>query len=437
MASSWGGLGVQSIDKRCYSEARRGADPSPPAASGPQTGIRESGRGRRENAISRGETRVLIVHHSTVLGGSETSLKTHIEHAKDCVYALALPDQSWLPSEQGVADRATLTIPSSYRGLNLFLAPLRLIRPLVILLRVIRRFRPDLVVAYGSMSMPIVATAAKLTGTPCLWHAREIMSWRFPARFLARTSSRIVVPSESMARTLASRIASDDCGKMTVVPSPIDVSRYAPPPSVPSKDELRKALELPAMGSLVLHVGQHASWKGHFDLIKAFPIIQRQVRDAHLLLVGGPWTEADRSYSQRIQKCARDNIPHGRVFFRPPSPVIEKYYWAADLLVLPSHREPFGRVVFEAIAAGLPAVASEDAGVALYLGRVSPDLLFRPSDPAALAGAVVTGLAASPEVKEGWIRRGRAILDMTLSAEVVVPQIEGIYLSTINRSYRG
>lgn len=386
----------------------------------------------RDTTIAAGPApRVLIVHHSTVLGGSETSLRTHLEKAEDCVYALALPDQTFLPSIPSVADREVLAIPTSYRGLDLFLAPPRLIRSFIALLKIIRRFRPDLVVAYASMSMPLVAAAAKLAGTRCLWHAREMMSWRFPARLMARTSSRIVVPSEPMARTVASRMASSDRAKIVVVPSPIEVNKYVPPPSVPSRGDLRKALGLPATGHVVLLVAQHAPWKGYDDLIRAFPLIHEHVHDVRLLLVGGPWTRADRSYSRRMQRTAREHIPHERVFFHPPSPSIEKYYWASDLLVLPSHGEPFGRVVFEAISAGLPAVVSKDAGVAPYVARMSPDLLFRPGDPAALARAAVEALTAGAEKKDHWIEVGRAILNTAFSSEVVVPAIERIYMDAI------
>lgn len=399
-----------------------------------------SGRAFRHGATSRladGKPRVLVVHHSTVLGGAEISLRTHMERARGCVYALAMPDHGCPPPIRGIADRATLTVPASYRGWDFFTAPARLIRSVVSLTRVIRRFRPNLIVAYASMSMPVVVAASRITRTPSLWHARELMSWRFPARLFARMTSRIVVPSESMARSIASRIASADRWKIKIVPSPIDARKYARPASAPPRGELRKTLGLPVTGRIVLLVGQHSSWKGHDDLVKAFPVILERVPDLHLLLLGGPWTAADRSYSRRMQRRAREYVEQGRVLFHPPSPAVEMYYWAADLLVLPSRREPFGRVVLEAISAGLPAVVSEDAGVASHVARISPGLLFKPADPASLASAVIAALTADFEVKRNWIRRGRAILEADFSADVVVPAIEEVYLETAARPGRG
>jgi len=375
--------------------------------------------------------RVLIAHHSAVLGGTEASLRTHLEWARACDYALALPDPGWGPRSASIVHRARLAPPVSYRGVDLHGAPLRIVTSVVTLTRLIRRLNPDLIVAYASMSMPVVAAAAKLTRSPCLWHAREIMARRFPARAFARACSRIVVPSERMARILEARISHADGGKIVVIPSPIDPDAYSPPPSISSLDKLRSDLGLPASGRFLLMVGQHVPWKGHLDLIQAFPLIRKHVPDVRLILVGGPWTKADRSHSRRLREGARDLAERDLVHFRPPSPEVERHYWAADLLVLPSRAEPFGRVALEAMAAGLPVVVSEDAGVAPAVAQLSPDLLAKPGDPRALAETVVGALMVEPDVRREWIERGRALVRRSFSAETVVPAIERVYLDAI------
>jgi glycosyltransferase involved in cell wall biosynthesis len=112
-------------------------------------------------------------------------------------------------------------------------------------------------------------------------------------------------------------------------------------------------------------------------------------------------------------------------------PEVERYYQAADLLVLPSRQEPFGRVVLEAMAAGLLSIVSEDAGVAPYMKRISPSLVFRPGDAGALARAVVHGMNADQKKRAQWIKSGRAVLAQTFAAQVVVPKLEQVYLQVI------
>jgi glycosyltransferase involved in cell wall biosynthesis len=168
----------------------------------------------------------------------------------------------------------------------------------------------------------------------------------------------------------------------------------------------------------VLVVAQHAPWKGHLDVLAALPLIRTRLPDVCLLMVGAAWTRKDAACSRRIRRRAEDPALGGRIFLLPPSPAIERYYWAADLLVLASRGEPFGRVVLEAFAAGLPAVASEDSGVAELLRPVCPELLFPAGDPAALARTVLGALAADPETRARWIEDGRMALNRACAADV-------------------
>jgi glycosyltransferase involved in cell wall biosynthesis len=71
---------------------------------------------------------------------------------------------------------------------------------------------------------------------------------------------------------------------------------------------------------------------------------------------------------------------------------LDRVYAGADLLVLPSRNETYGMVVTEALARGLPVIASDVGGVTEAVGHdgdgVRPGLLVAPEDPVALAGAL-------------------------------------------------
>lgn len=153
-----------------------------------------------------------------------------------------------------------------------------------------------------------------------------------------------------------------------------------------------------------------------------------------LLLVGEAWTATDAPHSASIAESARQ---HGElVHLRPATTSILSYYWISDLLVLPSDREPFGRTALEALLAGVPAVASEDAGIGSVLEEVDPSLVFDPHDVESLVRVIVGALAASPSVRDSWIAKGRQIVGQRFSASVVVPQIEEAYIETLQRESR-
>jgi glycosyltransferase involved in cell wall biosynthesis len=80
----------------------------------------------------------------------------------------------------------------------------------------------------------------------------------------------------------------------------------------------------------------------------------------------------------------------GRIAFPGPlvGPGLDALYGAADLLVLPSRREPYGMVVTEALARGVPVLASAVDGVPQALGAAGAGMLVPPGDAAELAAAL-------------------------------------------------
>lgn len=120
----------------------------------------------------------------------------------------------------------------------------------------------------------------------------------------------------------------------------------------------------------------------------------------------GPVTQPD--YKEELLRRARELGVDGRLSFagalRPGSDELVNEYANADMFVLPSRHEPFGIVVLEAWAAGLPVVASDIGG----LGRLCaehPDaaVVFAPGDDSALDAA----LAAASAKAEAMSRAGR------------------------------
>jgi glycosyltransferase involved in cell wall biosynthesis len=106
----------------------------------------------------------------------------------------------------------------------------------------------------------------------------------------------------------------------------------------------------------------------------------------------------DPAFADRVRRRARNSGLGDRVRFPGPrsGPELDGAYAAADLLVLASHAETYGMVVTEALARGLPVLATEVGGVTEALGQgedgTRPGLLVPPGDPAALGAALRTWL---------------------------------------------
>jgi glycosyltransferase involved in cell wall biosynthesis len=106
----------------------------------------------------------------------------------------------------------------------------------------------------------------------------------------------------------------------------------------------------------------------------------------------------DPAFADGVRRRARDSGLGDRVRFQGPctGQELDRAYAAADLLVLASYTETYGMVVTEALARGLPVLATEVGGVTEALGHgedgTRPGLLVPPGDPAALGVALRTWL---------------------------------------------
>lgn len=128
----------------------------------------------------------------------------------------------------------------------------------------------------------------------------------------------------------------------------------------PQKDNIRKQIGISPTDFVYLYIGQLIERKGVSDLLKAFAT---QSMNCKLLVVGtGPMKSALLNAEAPLK---------GKIIHIPKVEYndIFKYYAAADCLILPSHEEVWGLVVNEALASGMPVIASSAVGAA-------PELVF-------------------------------------------------------------
>jgi glycosyltransferase involved in cell wall biosynthesis len=149
-------------------------------------------------------------------------------------------------------------------------------------------------------------------------------------------------------------------------------------------------------GGELLCVATVTHAKGHDLLLEALasiPDLQWSCTCA-----GSP--HRDPAFAHRVRSAAKEGGLSGRLRFAGAcsDAELERLFHSADVLVHPSRAETYGMVVAEALAHGLPVIASEVGGVPEALGRASsgpPGVLVPPGDAAALAAALRTWLEDS------------------------------------------
>ena len=162
-----------------------------------------------------------------------------------------------------------------------------------------------------------------------------------------------------------------------------------------------------ATGGALLCVGSVIPGKGHDVLLDALATITDL--SWQCLCIGR--LDGDPAFTEVVRRRVQNDGLGGRVRLSGPctGAELDRSYAAADLLVLASRGETYGMVVTEALARGLPVVATEVGGVPEALGHgasgTRPGLLVPPGDPAALAAALRAWLGDA-DLRLAW--RGAA-----------------------------
>lgn len=193
----------------------------------------------------------------------------------------------------------------------------------------------------------------------------------------------------------------------------VDRDRFRAPRDAAERAADREAL---ALGDrmAVLTVGGIEPRKGSLTLLEGFARLRAQAPDLDplLVIVGGATLFDYRDEVDRFAARARELGvgAHVRHAGTVTPAELERHYRAADVFAFPSTKEGFGLVALEALAAGLPVVASEIDVFRTFLAHDRNALLCPPGDGAAL-GDCLTRLARAPALRERLVAGGRAVVD--------------------------
>ena len=211
-----------------------------------------------------------------------------------------------------------------------------------------------------------------------------------------------IVAATTVERTHLVQHYGADPSRIAVIPCGVDTNLFLPG----DQSAARAALGLDDQPRL-LYVGRLAPIKGLETLLDAMARLRAAGTRVHLSIVGGDADEPLNGHEGALRtRLARLDLG-GTVTFvgAQPQERLRAWYVAADTTVLPSHYESFGMVALEAMACGIPVVASRVGGLQTTVRDGVTGLLVRESDPAALAGAL-DRLLGDPDLRFRLGREG-------------------------------
>ena len=260
-------------------------------------------------------------------------------------------------------------------------------------LRLARRLgalAPDLVHTNSLKAAVYGALAARLARTPAVVHVRDRIAPDFlpaPARRLVHAAIGLLPQGLAGNETTFASLGRGGPARFLIV-DPVDPRCAAVRPEARPPGPLRVGM-----------VGRIAPWKGQHVFLRAFAEAF-PAGDERAVVVGAPLFD-EHDYDRGLRALAAELGIVDRVEFRGFRADIPAELQRLDVAVHASViPEPFGQVVTEAMAAGVPVVAADAGGPALIIHHGHDGLLTEPGDVAALA-ATLRALAGD----EAWRRR--------------------------------
>lgn len=304
------------------------------------------------------------------------------------------------------------------------------IRSTWLLTRLMKRERFQVVHTHTPIASLVGRLAARLAGVPVVvytahgfyFHERmrpllyRLFVWleKMGGRF---TDFTFTQSSEDCSAAVALGISEED--RVLHIGNGVDLSRFDPDRLRGSRDDVRQSLGIAPKDPVVSIVGRIVREKGYLELLDAFERVVGRLPDAHLVIVGSTLEGAHDDVSDEVRHAIDRPGLAGRVHLLPSESPVEKLLAASDVYTLPSHREGLPRSILEAMAMGLPVVATNIRGSREVVADGATGTLVEIGRIDELATALVD-LLDDPGRRQAYGERAQAIARREFDESVVI-----------------
>jgi len=231
---------------------------------------------------------------------------------------------------------------------------------------------------------PSVVTVYDMTTLlfPHIFPSIDVLYWRYIEPLILRTADRIIAISENTAHDMAVQYRLPKEKISVIYPSYDPIFR---PINSEAASEIRHRYDLPS--EVLLHVGSISRKKNLLTLVKALELLKQEEGFGGKLVLAG--RVYGKGYDAELYRYLDESNCRADVIFTGPLSADDLLllYNSARVLVFPSLHEGFGLVPLEAMACGLPVIASPILAVLEVVGDAGLTLR-NPKDPSELATAI-------------------------------------------------
>lgn len=352
-------------------------------------------------------------------GGAETvyaDLATGLDEARFSSVAGLPRATGWLHDEVCRRGLAPLVFPTSGSFDTGHVARL---------VRAIRQLRVDVVQAHTFGTIVYASVAGRLTGTPVVSTLHGRVDLALDARhrgikwqLIRLGSSRVVCVSQALHSELSRSRFAPPPGRLAVIRNGVDVSTFRPGHDAARRQELGAGSDVVLIGA----VGNVRRVKGYEVLLDAAALLVERGEKFRVAILG----QIDNDAYPELEARRRALGLEEAVCFAGFRTDVPELLRAFDVYVLTSHSEGFPLSTIQAMASGLPTVATRCGGPEEMLSDGSTGWLVERNSPAAVAEALQR-LIRDPEMRSRMGRRARDEAVERYSTSVMIEQYERLY----------
>ena len=283
------------------------------------------------------------------------------------------------------------------------------------LARLIRRRRADLVHLNLHFAWPIVSPACLVARVPLVIHVRNMLTGhpgRLDRLLFQRAAAVICISQAVRQRVLDLELVRPGRPpRVELIPDGRVLARY----QQGDGEQVRRELGIPRESPLVGIVARLEPMKGQDLFLQMAAIVAQRVPEVRFLIVGDTMGRQQGDYLRQLEDLARQPALAGRVSFLGFRDDVADVLAALDCFVHPSRRGAFVSVLIEAMAAGVPIVASDVDGIPECVGREGAAELVGTLDARSFAEAtcrVLTDADHSARMRRLGRERAQRLFDI-------------------------
>jgi len=246
---------------------------------------------------------------------------------------------------------------------------------------------------------------------------------RWLYRLGARIVDGVIAVSDATARSFRETVGRVD-DKVTVVCNAVDLDRY---PAPIDRAKVRAELGFGPSAHLMTMVGTFKRQKGHRYLVAAAAALAPRFPTLHILLVG------DGGLADRVREQVRAAHVSDHVHFLGTRRDVPELLSASDSFVLPSLWEGLPVALTEAMASGLPVIATDVSGTSQIVTDGESGLLVPPGDEEALAEAI-DRLLSDPALASEMAASGRERIAASYGARAQAEHLADLFRQRAKRT---